>query len=84
MREATRYVVRGELRKDVLLALSRPNTPTLLAKRLKKDRPSVSRSILFLYRKGLLICINPTDKRGRLYEQSDEGKKVAEDIEDMM
>jgi DNA-binding MarR family transcriptional regulator len=83
MQKETPGVIRGDLRKRVLLLLTNPNTPTALAKRLGTDRPSVSRAILFLCSKGLVRCLNPDDKRGRLYAVTAKGKKVIVDIKRM-
>ena len=83
MNSCTKFVIRGKLRTKVLKSLSKPNTPTILAKKLSTDRPSVSRSILFLSKKKLLKCLNPDDKRGRLYVITEEGEKVLKDIEGM-
>ena len=80
MHEKTRYVVRGELRRKVLLALDKPSTPTILSKRLGANRASVPRTILYLSELGLLKCINPEDKRGRLYVVTAQGKSVTQDI----
>ncbi len=83
MQKETKYVVRGELRKEVLFNLIAPSTPTFLAKKLNRDRPSVSRSILFLLNKSMVICLNPKDKRGRLYQISPLGKLVLTDLKKM-
>ena len=83
MHKHTKYVIRGSLRKNVLGALMKPNTPTILARKLGTERSSVSRSILFLLAKGLVESLNPDDKRGRLYVITNEGKKVLKDIKEM-
>jgi len=83
MQKEIKYVIRGSLRKRVLFALDKPNTPTELAKKLDTDRSSVSRSILFLCKKGILKCINPNDKRGRLYKTTPKGYKIREYLKDV-
>lgn len=83
MHRCTPSVIRGNLRKIILKTLVKPNTPTTLAKILDTDRPSVSRSILFLCDENLLKCLNPKDKRGRLYQVTSEGKKVLKDMIEM-
>jgi DNA-binding MarR family transcriptional regulator len=80
MESETFLVLRGSLRKRVLLELSSSTTPTLLAKKLSTDRPSVSRSILFLVKIKLVKCLNPKDKRARLYALTDLGKSVLKDL----
>jgi len=83
MHKFTKYVVRGVLRKRALKLLLNPTTPTELAKKMNTDRPSVSRSILFLCGKKLVRCLNPDDKRGRLYQTTSEGRKVLADLKRM-
>jgi DNA-binding MarR family transcriptional regulator len=71
-----KYVLSGQLRKKVLLYLIVPTTPTELTKKIKGDRSSVSRVLLYFQEKGLAKCINNEDKRGRIYQLTEKGKKV--------
>ncbi len=81
--EELKYVLSGHLRKSVLLALIIPTTPTELAKKLKGDRSSVSRVLLYLQENGLVRCINNKDKRGRIYTLTEKGKKVYDVVKKM-
>jgi len=81
--EELKYVLSGGLRKSVLLALIIPTTPTELAKKLKGDRSSVSRVLLYLQDNGLVKCINNKDKRGRIYQLTEKGKKVYDVVRKM-
>jgi len=47
------FVIRGSLRKKVILSLSIPTTPTILSKKINIDRGSVSRTLIQLQEKGL-------------------------------
>ncbi len=78
-----KYVLSGNLRRKVLTNLLIPNTPTQLAKKLKGDRSSVSRVLLYLQEKGLVKCINDKDRVGRIYTLTDKGKKVYDVLEKM-
>jgi DNA-binding MarR family transcriptional regulator len=81
MYDLVSFVARGSLRKKVLKALLRPNSPTELARILDTDRPSVSRTIIALESKGLVECLTPDEKMGRFYRTTDDGKKVVAIIE---
>ena len=70
------YVIRGSLRKKVFTNLVVPNTPTNLSKKTNIERASVSRALINLSKKGLVVCVNPSEKTGRLYKLTDKGKKV--------
>ena len=75
------FVARGSVRRKVLKALFRPNSPSELARILNIDRPSVSRTILALEKVGLVECLTPNEKLGRFYRTTDTGKKVVAIIE---
>jgi DNA-binding MarR family transcriptional regulator len=81
MYDLVSFVARGSLRKKVLKALLRPNSPTELARILTTDRPSVSRTILALEKVGLVECLTPNEKLGRFYRTTETGKKVVAIIE---
>jgi DNA-binding MarR family transcriptional regulator len=78
-------VVRGELRRRVLIVLYRcASSPSLLSLTLKKNRASVSRALSYLKKLRLIECINPEDKKGKVYVITEEGKKIAEQILDTL
>lgn len=81
MYDLVSFVARGSLRKKVLKALLRPNSPAELARTLNTDRPSVSRTILALEKVGLVECLTPNEKLGRFYRTTETGKKVVAIIE---
>jgi len=75
------FVVRSPNRKRVLLELSEsPRIPTDIAKRLNINVNHVSRALSELKSKGLVSCINPEEKRGRVYTISEIGRKVLDNI----
>jgi DNA-binding transcriptional ArsR family regulator len=75
------FVARGSLRRKVLKALVRPNSPTELARALGIERSSVSRTILALGDAGLVECLTPGEKMGRFYRTNETGRKVLDVIE---
>ena len=72
------FVARGKNRSKVLNSLDSVQTPTEISKRLKIQRSTVSRTISELKEKGLVKCLTPQEKMGRLYTLSSSGKKICE------
>ena len=72
------FVIRGKNRKAVLLTLSNPKTPTQIAERLKLNLSKVSRALKELEKEGLIECLTPGEKVGRIYRRTPAGEKVAE------
>lgn len=79
--KAVSFVKRGKVRKEVLGELANaPATPTEVSKEIKKHRSAVSRAILDLEQEGLVKCLTPSEKLGRLYRATHMGQKVMEKI----
>jgi len=70
------FVVRSERRKSIISSLDRPKTPTEIAKEIKVSTPHVSRSMKDFSEKGLVRCLTPNAKVGRIYELTARGKDV--------
>ncbi|MFA4859731.1 MarR family transcriptional regulator [Methanoregula sp.] len=81
MYDLVSFVGRGSVRKKVLKALFKLNSPTELAKQLNIERSTVSRAILILMEKGLVECLTPGERMGRYYRTTEVGKKVVNIIE---
>ncbi|MDD1685638.1 MarR family transcriptional regulator [Methanoregula sp.] len=75
------FVGRGRVRKKVLKALIKLNSPTELAKELDIERSTISRAINELTEKGLVECLTPDERMGRYYRTTDLGKKILAIIE---
>jgi len=81
MYDLVSFVGRGKIRKKVLKALIKTNSPTELARQLDIERSTVSRAILELTEKGLVECLTPDERMGRYYRTTETGKKVIDLIE---
>jgi len=68
------------MRKKVLENLSSPKTPTELSQIIHTHRSTVSRTLIALENKGLVECLTPKEKMGRLYRVTKSGVKVIEMI----
>jgi predicted transcriptional regulator len=73
------WLKRGSRRKDVLILLSNSNSP-LTANEIKNQlKISLSQSsftLKELNQKGLIVCLNPLDKIGKVYKISDYGVEL--------
>ncbi len=77
------YVIASKTRKQILLKVTTPKTPTILAKEIGLNLANVSRSLAELEKKGLIVCLTPKQKVGRLYSLTKKGKDVAVKMEKM-
>ena len=79
------WVVSGSQRTAVVRALTHPMTPTQTFKKAKEFNPKMSLNstsdvLRLLVKKGIAKCLNPADKRGRIYELTEAGKEIQEGI----
>lgn len=77
------FVVASKNRRSVLMKLDVPRTPTVLAKSLDLNVANVSRTLAALEEWGLVKCLNPDRKIGRVYSLTPKGQRVAEKIRSM-
>lgn len=71
----------SEYRRKILISLSDVNylTPSEIAEKTKIRLNHVSNFLKDLKDNNLIICLNDNDKRGRLYQITELGKKVAKE-----
>lgn len=74
------YMVRGKVRLSILHILDKPMTPTKIAEQLKNHRSTISRSLIDMKKKGIVKCLTPKEKTGRLYIITKKGKVVSKKI----
>ena len=75
------YILRGGLRKKVILNLNNPITPKELSDKINKHLSEASRVLLELTEKGFTECITPRYKTGRVYVLTKKGKAILKEIE---
>ena len=73
----------SEYRKKILISLNDVNylTPSEIAEKTKIRLNHVSNFLKDLKDNKLIICLNEDDKRGRLYQITELGKKVVKENE---
>ena len=74
------FVLRAKNRTKIMKALDRPKLPSQLAKELKIHISHVSRTLSELEEQGLVQCLTPDEKTGKLYTLTDEGRDVLKEI----
>lgn len=79
--ETISFVNRSKNRKLILFKLTKPTTPTILAKEMNLHRSVVSRSLIDLQKRGLIICLNPQSKKERYYKVTKKGGEIRRKVE---
>ncbi|MBI1828258.1 MAG: helix-turn-helix domain-containing protein [Thaumarchaeota archaeon] len=70
------YVIASKTRKAVILTLETPRTPTFLARELNVHLANISRSLAELEEKGVVICLTPRQRVGKIYSLTKKGNDV--------
>jgi predicted transcriptional regulator len=60
-----------------------PRTPTFLARELDLNLANISRAIAELEDKGIVVCLTPKQKVGKIYSLTKKGKNVSLKIQKM-
>jgi len=72
------YIVASEYRKKILLSLfERPKSPKEISEETKLHLSHVSLTIYDLIKKGLVKCLTPNLKKGKLFSLTATGKEIA-------
>jgi len=75
------YVLASEVRTHLMRLLdTHQSTPTQLAELLKVSRSTVSTALKDLAKRGLVECLTPEQRKGRLYAVTALGKKITDDV----
>lgn len=75
------YVISSKYRKYVVLSLYKhPKTPTQIASEMQTHLGHISRSLQELSRKNIVKCINPDAVKGKVYELTEIGICIANQI----
>lgn len=74
------FVIRSKHRKRVFELLDKPKTPSQLAEELKLNLGFVSNILISLIERGLIKCLNPNEKRHRLYVRTEKGETLIKEI----
>jgi len=75
------WVLRGSQRREIIKYINGVNIPAMIYKECIKDndkitRNSVSDALRQFVKKKIAICINPEEKKGRIYDLTGQGKLI--------
>jgi DNA-binding HxlR family transcriptional regulator len=70
------WIRRGKIKPQILKSLQEARTPTDLKKIIGVHRESISRALLEMQEKGLVVCLNPKQPNFRYYQTTPKGKKL--------
>lgn len=68
------FIIRSKYRKEVFVMLDKPIRPSEIARQLSIRLTHITRELRFLKGKGLIECLNPKERIGRLYQLTKKGK----------
>ncbi len=74
------WVKRGRQRREIIVHIDGPDTPTDISKKSGYSLNNTSRVLNEFKRKGLAKCLNPKAKTGRLYELKPVGKLIRDKL----
>jgi len=77
------FVKSGKHRKRILELLDKPRTPTEIKDKTGLHFNAVSRAVIELEDKSLVVCLTPKMKHNRLYQITDKGKKVLDKMKEL-
>ena len=77
------YVIASKTRKSIMTKLETPRTPTILSKELEINLANISRALTELENKGIVECLTPEQRVGKIYALTKKGVKVSNVISNM-
>jgi DNA-binding MarR family transcriptional regulator len=78
--ELAGFVIRSSYRKKVFTMFEKPIRPSEMAKRLDIRLTHVTRELRALKSRGLIECLNPKERTGRLYQLTAKGKRLKKEM----
>ena len=78
--ELAGFIVRSEYRKKVFKEIINFIRPSEIARKLDIRLTHITRELRFLKQEGLIECLNPNEKVGRLYQLTKKGKSLKEEM----
>ena len=79
------WIIRGTRRTAIIKAMEKPMTPCQIHRRSKQYNEKISLNntsdtLRSFARKELAICINGHEKTGRIYQLTQEGEEIREEL----
>jgi DNA-binding MarR family transcriptional regulator len=71
------FVIASKIRRSIIVSLKkRPMMPSELADELGIDKSQITRVLKELQNKGLIYCLTPKHRKGRIYSLTENGTKI--------
>ncbi len=70
------WVIRGNQRRKVMMALGKPKIPTEIKSEAQMSLTNVSKILRAFIKKGLIRCLTPNSKTGKIYELTNKGTEI--------
>lgn len=74
------FIKRSEQRQVILKVLESPKTPKEIGKETKLAPSHISRTLKEFVDKGIVKCLTPKQKIGRIYKLTEKGEKLLKEI----
>ncbi|MEI8348709.1 MAG: hypothetical protein WCI77_01010 [Candidatus Omnitrophota bacterium] len=79
------WILGGSRRTAILRALEKPMAPCQVHKKSKDYSPKISLNhtsdtLRAFQKQGIAICINPQNKRGRIYQLTQAGEEIRQEL----
>jgi len=74
------FVKYAPLRSEILRVLDTEKTPKEIKDVLNKSDSNVARALRELTKKGLVKCLTPKSRKGKVYALTEEGKEIIEKL----
>lgn len=81
--EEISWILRGKIKKEVLLALDKPKTATSLSKELDTHRSTISDILIQMEKNKIIECLDPKQPYNRFYKRLKKGDEIVKEIEKM-
>ena len=78
--EQLSWVLRGKQRRDIIKHVDGPQTPTKIAGKSGYSLNHTSKILNDFKKQGLVKLLNPKQKTGRLYQLTEKGKIIKDQI----
>ncbi len=77
------FVLKSKQRKEIIMLLETPKTPTQIAKTMKSSLSNTSLKLRDLVNAGLAECVNPNEGKGRIYRLTAKGESTLKSLRTM-
>ena len=74
------WILRGRLKRRIIIALNKPKTATILSKEIKTHRSTISNILKQMEKRGVLVCLDPNQPYNRFYKQTKKGKEIQKEL----